>query len=81
MQNRAGMTWKEISLAPRHGLGIEHLPVSEIRAPLPPAFEGHEKVMVMRYNGKLPMAGIRVRDVFHILWIERQFGELYDHGD
>ena len=36
--------------------------------------------MVLRYKGKLPMAGIRVQDVLHILWIEPHFGDLYDHG-
>ena len=26
--------------------------------------------MVFRYDGRLPMAGVRVHDVFHMLWIE-----------
>jgi hypothetical protein len=24
--------------------------------------------------------GSRVNDVFHIIWIESSFGDLYDHG-
>jgi hypothetical protein len=28
----------------------------------------------------LPMAGVRVRDVYHVLWLEPEFGRLYDHG-
>jgi hypothetical protein len=26
--------------------------------------------MVFRYDGRLPMADVRVHDVFHMLWIE-----------
>lgn len=36
--------------------------------------------MVFRYDGKLHMAGVRVRDVYHVLWIEPEFNSLYDHG-
>jgi len=35
--------------------------------------------MAFRYMGKLPMLGVRVREVFHLLWVERQFGDVYDH--
>ena len=54
--------------------------MAQIRAPFPAAFEGEERVMVLRFNGKLPMAGIRVQDVLHILWIGPHFGDLSDHG-
>jgi hypothetical protein len=33
-----------------------------------------------RCSGRLPMAGVRSGDVFHIVWIEARFNELYDHG-
>jgi hypothetical protein len=35
---------------------------------------------MFRYDGRLPMGGIRVRDIYHVLWIEPEFGRLYDHG-
>jgi len=47
---------------------------------MPTGFEDAEQFLVLRYSGKLPMAGVRVRDVYHILWIEPNFGHLYDHG-
>jgi hypothetical protein len=31
-------------------------------------------------HGILPVVGVRIGNVFHILWIERQFGGVYDHG-
>ena len=67
-------------LAPRHGQGSELIPAGDIRAPIPARFEAEPKFMVFRYHGKLPMAGVRVDDVYHVLWIEPEFGRLYDHG-
>jgi hypothetical protein len=80
LQKLASSRWKDLILAPRHGQGSELLPAGQISAPIPPQFEGEEKFRVFRYCGKLPMAGVRVRDVFHVLWIEPNFGDLYDHG-
>jgi hypothetical protein len=80
LQRRATMTWREIIMAPKHGLGTENIPRNQIHAPIPAAFEDSDQFLVLRYSGKLPMAGVRVLDVFHILWIEPEFGRLYDHG-
>jgi hypothetical protein len=80
LQKLASSTWKELLLAPRHGQGFEWIRVSQIRAPIPLRFHGEPRFMVFRYDGKLPMGGTRVRDVYHVLWIEPEFGQLYDHG-
>lgn len=80
LECRAKMTWREITLAPRHGLGLETLRADALRAPIPAAFRDRDKVIVLRYDGKLPMAGVRIRDVLHVLWIARTFADLYDHG-
>jgi hypothetical protein len=79
LQKLASMKWKELITAGRHGHGTEHIPAGQIKAPIPPQFEDQEKFMVFRYNGMLPMAGVRVRDIYHVLWIEPEFGRLYDH--
>ena len=80
LQKLAGSKWKDLILAHRHGQGSERIPREQIKAPIPQRFQDQDKFLVFRYNGKHPMAGVRVDDVFHVLWIERQFGELYDHG-
>lgn len=80
LQKRSSLTWREIMVIPRHGLGYEMLPAGQIKCAPPHRFEGTEKFMVFRYHGKLPMVGARIRDTFHVLWIERQYGELYDHS-
>ncbi|WP_309074615.1 hypothetical protein [Paenarthrobacter sp.] len=77
---RRGMTWTEIQQAPKHGLGSEKMPASSIRAAIPRVFGDVENFLVLRYSGLLPMAGVRVGDVYHIVWLEPQFGDLYDHG-
>lgn len=80
LHKRSKMTWTEILRSPRHGLGSENIPVSQLKVNLPVVFEGQEKVLVLRYHGKLPMAGVRVNDVYHLLWLEPEFNTLYDHG-
>lgn len=80
LYKRRGMTWTEIQQAPKLGLGSEKMPAASIRATIPRAFSDVEDFLVLRYSGKLPMAGVRVGDVFHIVWLEPQFGDLYDHG-
>jgi hypothetical protein len=80
LQKLACSKWKDLITAPRHGQGTELIQASQIKAPIPPQFQDQDKFMVFRYNGKLPMVGVRVRDVYHVLWIEPKFGDLYDHG-
>lgn len=76
----AKLRWADIHQAGRKGAGTEWIPRDEIRAPVPPKFSDQERFMAFRYMGNLPMLGVRVNEVFHLLWIERQFGEVYDHG-
>jgi hypothetical protein len=80
LQKLASSPWKDLITAPRHKQGTELIGAGQIKPGVPPQFTGTEKFMVFRYQGKLPMAGVRVRDVYHVLWIEPQFNRLYDHG-
>jgi hypothetical protein len=79
LRKLARFKWKELLTADRHKHGCELLPAAQIRAKIPALFEGEAKFMVFRYDGLRPMAGVRVLDVFHVLWVERHFGELYPH--
>jgi hypothetical protein len=80
LQRLASSRWQDLITAPRHGQGSELIPRGAIRAPVPPQFEGEDRFMVFRYSGMHPMAGIRIQDVYHVLWIEPEMGDLYDHG-
>jgi len=80
LEMRAKMTWQDIIQSGRHKLGREQLPSTAIRARIPTAFQDADKFMVLRYNGKVPMVGVRANEVFHVIWIAKNFNELYDHG-
>lgn len=80
LRSRSKMTWNQITFADRHGLGSETLPAKDIKPALPPRFRDSEKVLVLRYDDRLPMVGVRVGDTFHVLFIEKKYGDLYDHG-
>jgi hypothetical protein len=75
----AKLTWQDIGQAGRHGNGTEWIPAGQVRAPIPEKFSDQTKFMAFRYNGKKPMLGVRINEVFHVLWIEREFGDVYPH--
>jgi hypothetical protein len=80
LQKLAASKWKDLIVAPYKGQGIEMIRARQLKTALPARFQDQDKVTVFRYDGKLPMAGVRVDDVFHVLWIEPEFNMLYDHG-
>ena len=73
LQKLAFSRWKDLLTAPRHGLGTEHILAGQFKARIPARFQSEPRFMVFRYDGKLPMAGVRVRDAYHVLWIEPEF--------
>lgn len=79
LQKRATMTWQQIIFGDRHGLGTEKLSKGAIKPTVPIAFQDREYFLALRYEGMLPMVGARVKDVLHILWVEPEFGDLYNH--
>ena len=79
LQDRAQMTWQAIKGASRHGHGTELIPAKQIKRRIPEHFADQQKFMVLRYDGNLPMIGVRVRDVFQVVWIEAAYGMVYNH--
>jgi hypothetical protein len=74
------MSWQEIQNAPKYGLGTEKIPRSQIRAPIPPSVTPDvEFFLAFRFSAKKPMVGFRSGQLFHLLWIDRDF-TLYNHG-
>lgn len=79
MYRRRQMLWRELKQADRHGLGTEKIPKNQIKAPIPKFItEEQESFLALRFNGKAPMVGYRVRNVFYVLWFDPTF-DLYDH--
>lgn len=77
---RSSLTWNQLIMANKHKLGTENIPVKITKPKMPPSFKDEEHFIVMRYHDKLPFGGVRVGRIFHVIWIERQFGEVYEHG-
>jgi len=76
---RKDLTWKEIKRSDRHALGTEKIAVNAVKAPKPPFItEEINHYTAFRYNGKAPMVGYRVKDIFYVLWFDPNY-ELYDH--
>ncbi len=74
------MTWADIKTAGRHKKGTELMPANKIKPSIPERFQDADKFLVFRYSGMLPMLGVRINDVFHVLWIESSYGQVYDHS-
>lgn len=78
----SGLSWNQIYLADRHSFGTEKIPVKQIKPQLP-RFVTPEitHLTVFRANGdNRPFLGLRNGTVFHIIFLEEKFGDIYDHS-
>lgn len=74
--------WKGIDTSNRHSFGYEKIPVTQIKPKNKPSIltEDVEELTVFRANGNnLPFLGLRLNDVFQVVFIETSFGDIYDH--
>lgn len=75
----AQIDWATIKSSGRHALGTEFIPSDQINVSVPTKFDTEERFMFFRYHGLLPVGGVRIQDVFHILWVARDFKDVYGH--
>lgn len=73
------MTWEQIRLSDRHGLGTEKISQHSIRTGIPNHITPDVTFYALRFSGKKPIVGYKSDFIFHILYIDRDF-TLYDHG-
>ncbi len=80
LRKRSQMTWRQIWAADRHGLGAEKISRDSIKAPIPSHItEDVGFFIALRFSGKAPMVGYRIKDIFHIVWLDANF-TLYKHS-
>jgi hypothetical protein len=79
MHGFGNLTWAQMKCQPRHKWGCETIPRKQIKAAIPSVITDDVTILVMRFQGTKPMVGFREREVFHIIWLDRDF-TLYDHG-
>lgn len=77
----SNISWNVIEKSPRHGFGTEKIPISNIKPKLPNFITPDVKnLLVFRASGdNRPFIGLRDGNVFHIIFIEEKFGDVYDH--
>lgn len=73
--------WQEISRSARHSFGTEKIPIKQIKPTLPAVItDDIDELTVFRANGNnLPFLGIRKTNVFHVIFVETDFGDIYNH--
>ncbi|WP_051918947.1 hypothetical protein [Basilea psittacipulmonis] len=73
-------TWQELRNSNRHGLGTEKIAYTAIKGCPVPDFivEQNIPLLAFRFHEKKPMVGYRENQIFHILWLDRNF-TLYKH--
>ncbi len=72
------MTWEQIRLSPRHGLGSEKISQDSIKVGLPSHVTPDVTFYALRFDGMKPMVGYKSDFIFHIVYLDRDF-TLYNH--
>lgn len=73
--------WEEIRKSQRHSFGMEKIPVKSI-SPQCPAFitPDVKELEVFRATGSNKVfVGIQQENIFHVIFIEANFGDVYTH--
>ena len=76
--SRSCMTWLDITVAPRHGLGIEKIDRTSFKVAIPRKITPDVDFIAMRFFGLAQMIGYRDGRIFHIMWLDHDFS-VYDH--
>ncbi len=74
----SNMTWQNIQLAPKHGLGSEKIARTSIKAAIPGHITPEVNFLALRFDGMKPLVGYRSGFILHIIYLDRDF-TLYDH--
>lgn len=82
LQKLSELGWKEIRKSSRHGFGTEQIPIDKIKPQRPSCVTRDiNELTIFRADGsKHVFAGFMRHNVFFVLFIESNFGDLYDHS-
>jgi hypothetical protein len=73
------MTWQEITLAPKHGLGSEKISRGSLNVKCPPFItEDVTYLLSLRFQGKKPFLVHRDDFICHVIFIDNKFS-VYNH--
>lgn len=83
MNDLSNMTWQQIAQSDRHQYGWEMIPKKQIKPKLSKEIvtDDVKEVFVFRYTkDKRPFVAIKEGKLLHVLLIEGNFGDVYNHG-
>jgi len=82
LKKLCNLPWKTIDISHRHSFGTEKIPIDQIKPDLPKFITPDVKdLTVFRATGdKRPFLGLRKNNIFHIIFLEEAFNDIYDHG-
>ena len=81
LQKLSELGWEEIRKSQRHSFGMEKIPVKNIK-PQYPNFITPDVTHLDVFRatgGNKVFVGLQQENVFHILFIEADFGDVYNH--
>ena len=79
MANLSRLSWDEIKLTPRHGMGSEKISRNSIRPSIPKEITSDvDSFIALRYSGRKTIIGFRNQFIFHLVYIDRDF-TVYNH--
>ena len=82
LKKLGGLGWNGINISGRHSFGTEKIPISILKPSTFPSIvtEDVKELTVFRATGSnLPFLGLRLNDTFQVIFIETNFGDIYDH--
>jgi hypothetical protein len=74
------LSWRQLRLAPRHGVGYERIDRNSFRVAIPQHITEDVDFIAFRFCGLAPMVGYRDEAIFRIVWLDRDF-QVYQHGN
>ena len=81
LRKYSDLGWKQIAIEKRHDYGWEFLPHDKMKPKLPAEITPEVQLMVLRSaNDKRAMVGFREWNIYHIIFIEAVFNDIYDHS-
>ncbi len=75
----SGKTWTELSTAPRHSIGWEKISIGSIKPDIHLTGEVGFLMAFRATGDNHAFLGFRDGDVFEVVFIETEFGDIYNH--
>lgn len=81
LKKYSDLGWKQMAVEKRHDYGWEYLSHDRMKHQLPTAVTPEVQLMVLRSsNDKRAMVGFREWNIFHVIFIEANFNDIYEHS-